>query len=51
MAGPDRYVDLSFRKELTTLKANLAKKQAEAHQAKRTNFLQALAQYENAVSP
>jgi F0F1-type ATP synthase delta subunit len=51
LAGPDRYVDLSFRKELTTLKANLAKKQAEAQQAKRTQFLQALSQYENIISP
>lgn len=51
LAGPDRYVDLSFKKELTLLKQTLAKKQNEAQQTKRSAFLQALSQYENVVSP
>jgi len=50
LAGPDRYVDLSFKKELTVLKANLAKKQAETQSSKRTAFLKALSQYDNTVS-
>jgi len=45
LAGPDRILDVSFKKELDTLRAGLEKQQREAKSAKRTEFFKALAQY------
>jgi len=45
IAGPDRILDCSFKRELDSLRAALDKQQRDAKSAKRAEFYKALAQY------
>jgi len=51
LSTSDRYLDFSFQKELQKLRDILAKQQVDAQNAKKKEFMLALSQYENAISP
>jgi F0F1-type ATP synthase delta subunit len=49
LASKDKFLDRSFRREITALKAKLAKEETDVRAKKRAQFLAALSQVENAV--